>query len=141
MLGQNTKKHLERRLSPIHHPFWRQTRKYQKKISHDIFISYAKEDEAIVRSIYGDLTRSKLNIWDFKKKGELGVDFEQEFKQEIENSRYFCLMDSSHSRKSENVQAECIHAIQFKEKKGFPHIIICKVEKGHKWREKELLTK
>ena len=119
MWGQNSKKNFGRRLSPIHQPFWRQSRKYPPKISCDIFISYAKEDEAIVRSIYDDLTRSKLNVWEFKKKGELGVDFEQEFKWKIENSRYFCLMDSSHSRKAKYVQMECLHAIQIKEKKGF----------------------
>lgn len=110
-------------------------KKEKKQNLYDVFISYAQENEAIVRQIYRDLIRHGLRVWEFKEKGKIGVDLEEEFEQQIEDSKYFCLIDSSLARKKEYVQMECHHAIHLKEKAGSPDMIICKVEKGNNWRK------
>lgn len=106
--------------------------------SYDVFISYAKENEAIVRRFYDDLSHSGLKVWDFQKRGEIGVNFEEEFKQQIAASRYFCLIDSSYARQSKYVEIECLYAINVKKQHSFPQIVICKVEKGQEWQKKEI---
>jgi len=98
-----------------------------KKIK-DVFISYAVQNEAIVRQIYTDLKRSDIHVWDFKKDGEIGVDFENEFRKRIKECKFFCLIDSPDSRTASYVKKECEYAIEFGKK-----IIPCKVETGDEW--------
>jgi len=109
----------------------------QKVYKYDVFISYAREDEAIVRSIHHDLTRSGLTVWEFKKNGIKGVDFQEEYKSRIEQSKYFCLIDSEHARNAPTVRDECNHAISLQEsgQNGYPKFFICLTQKEDKWRK------
>lgn len=104
----------------------------------DIFFSYAKEDEAGLRRIYDDLTRLGLKAWEFNRDGEVGVNFEDELRRMIENSRFFCLLDSSRARKSKYIQIECRYAIESKKQRNFPKIVICTMEEGFDWGTAEI---
>jgi Flp pilus assembly protein TadD len=73
-----------------------------------LFLSYVEEDSRTATLIYYALKRSKgIAVWGYKQDGQIGVNFEEEFQQQIHESRYFCLLDSPHSRASVWIPGEC----------------------------------
>lgn len=72
-----------------------------------VFLSYANEDAVIARRIHQALARTRLPVWGYKEDSRLGVDFRQEFREQIRLSRFFCLLDSRYSRASAWIKTEC----------------------------------
>ncbi len=104
-----------------------------------VFFSYAEEDSSIARRIYDDLGRAGFNVWRYQEDGKKGVNILQEVRESIEKARYFCLVDSPHSRESDFVREECQLAREVASVKGYSKfIIICLVEEIGEWRKKEL---
>src|SRR6185436_5903967 len=100
-----------------------------------VFISYATADSRTALRIYYDLKRSGATVYLYEKEGETGINFSKEIYSTIERSKFFCLIDSSNSRKSGWVKDECAYAYSiFKKGTGFPEKIIpCIVEENGPW--------
>jgi tetratricopeptide (TPR) repeat protein len=107
-----------------------------------VFISYAKEDRQISMRIYEDLKRSSFETWRYEVDGEIGVDFLEEIRRQIEIADFFCLIDSSYARKSPYIKEECRFARQLRErigeKRGLPRFIPCSKEPDGDWRKEGL---
>ena len=72
-----------------------------------VFLSYASADNVFAHRIHDDLRRSRLDVWGFEENGQIGINFIEEFSNELRNRRYFCLLDSMHARQSTYVRQEC----------------------------------
>ena len=104
------------------------------KIAAPVFLSYADEDANIARRIYLALQESEaLEIWGYKENGRIGVDFIQELRAKIGESRYFCLLDSPNARRSAWIREECALA-----RAGPAIMAICMITPEGSWRADEL---
>ena len=84
----------------------------------DLFISYATIDSQIAHRLYGDIIKLGGTAYLYEKKSDY-VDFMEEIKQEIKNTKYFCLIDSPKARDVEGiVRQECKMALNYGLKKG-----------------------
>jgi tetratricopeptide (TPR) repeat protein len=104
----------------------------------DLFLSYAEEDNSIAMWIYQDLKQTGVAVWRYEEDGEIGVNMLKEVRENIEKSRYFCLLDSPHSRKSDFVRLECMIALEVGARKPDFQLIICLIEKEGDWKKEEL---
>ncbi len=111
----------------------------------DVFLSYAGEDGTCAMRVYDDLGRSGLKVWRYERDGDVGVDFTSEYRDAIQNARFFCLLDSSHARRSDHVQEECKLAISHAITQETPKLVPCLIEpipnSGADWTTTELFPK
>jgi tetratricopeptide (TPR) repeat protein len=102
-----------------------------------IFLSYADEDAVTARRVYLDLARfKKVDVWGYKESRRFGVNFKQEFEEQIKASKYFCLLDSPNSRESSWIARECEVATESKVTR-----VVCSLmewTETAKWRQREL---
>ena len=103
-----------------------------------VFISYAEEDGNLAMRLHEDLERLRFVVWRYEAHGRVGVDFVEEYRQQIEATQVFCLIDSPHSRKSYFVKEECLLARELEEKRGLPQFVSCSENRSNRWRKKEL---
>lgn len=98
-----------------------------------VFISYNSADSYYAFRIYYDLVRSGIKVYLYEKVEELGVNFEKEIYDAINQSSHFCLLDSSNSRNAEWVKKECKHASKLKERGKDIEIIPCIIQEIGNW--------
>lgn len=101
----------------------------------DVFISYSSVDRRLAYRIYYDLMISGANVYLYEKTGENGVDFRSEIFAVLDGAKYFCLIDSPNSRKSEWVNKEIRYASDLiQNKRGLLRKIIpCIIDEKGDW--------
>ena len=105
-------------------------------MSDKVFLSYAEEDALVARRIHNALTRSEVTVWGYKEDGRVGVNFEEELTKKIRAARFFCLLDSAHSRSSDWIRRECQLS-----RRSEAIMVVCSVEVDipeDRWRSREL---
>ena len=80
----------------------------------DVFISYSRKDKSEVGLLCQALDSEKINYWIDQNDIPLGVDFPQEVKNAIENSRVMVFISSENSKQSEWVTREIKYALNHK---------------------------
>lgn len=101
-----------------------------------VFLSYSSKDNVFVKRVYDDLKRSGFDVWGFEENGRVGVNFMQEFSNELRNRRFFCLMDSPNARLAKYVKKECEIAMERITKDDSFILVPCLIhskEPSHSW--------
>jgi glucokinase len=73
---------------------------------HDVFLSYASEDLDIANRIRTELEKEQYSVWMDASRILAGDNFVTEIFSAIQNSRYFLIVLSSHSTRSDFVREE-----------------------------------
>lgn len=103
-----------------------------------VFFSYAEEDSDLAILIHNALGQAKVDVWCYQVDGKKGALITDELRKEITKAQYFCLLDSSHSRKSNFVREECRLAREVSAVRSDFRMIVCLIEKAGDWRNEEL---
>src|SRR5918999_855341 len=73
---------------------------------HDVFLSYASEDLDIAKRIRTELEKEQYSVWMDESRILAGDNFVTEIFSAIQSSRYFLIILSSHSTRSDFVREE-----------------------------------
>lgn len=108
-----------------------------------VFLSYSNKDNVFVKRVYDDLNRCGIDVWGFEENGRVGINFVQEFSNELHSRRCFCLMDSPNARLSKFVKTECEIAMQRLVRNDSFLLVPCLIypkKPDQSWWVKELFT-
>ena len=95
-----------------------------------VFLSYAGEDALEGVRIHNDLSRTGLNVWGYAQDSRLGVDFQIEYREHVQQTDFFCLLDSAAARESPHVRDECRLAIERYRTDRKPVMLIGRIQRN-----------
>ena len=96
-------------------------------MEHDVFISYSRKDEELVKKIRAALTQANISYWIDKEEIKRGTSYAKAISQAVYNSKILLFIWSEHSNNSENTANEISLALEF-EKNIVPFKISKKLE-------------
>lgn len=71
-------------------------------MEHDVFISYSRKDEELVKKIRAALTQANISYWIDKEEIKRGTSYAKAISQAVYNSKILLFIWSEHSNNSEN---------------------------------------
>ena len=87
--------------------------KNQTDMEHDVFISYSRKDEELVKKIRAALTQANISYWIDKEEIKRGTSYAKAISQAVYNSKILLFIWSEHSNNSENTANEISLALEF----------------------------
>ena len=82
-------------------------------MEHDVFISYSRKDEELVKKIRAALTQANISYWIDKEEIKRGTSYAKAISQAVYNSKILLFIWSEHSNNSENTANEISLALEF----------------------------
>ena len=91
-------------------------------MEHDVFISYSRKDEELVKKIRAALTQANISYWIDKEEIKRGTSYAKAISQAVYNSKILLFIWSEHSNNSENTANEISLALEFEKNLSLIHI-------------------